>query len=87
MLEVFRIAARSVQGVEGFSATTVNQPFYQGSVAAMKERGGNPVAVEADQPFTGNLPLAPLPLPAFDLASIQILTFPTSSKPSHLYLA
>ncbi|KAH6612421.1 FAD binding domain protein [Boeremia exigua] len=55
ILEVFRAAARGVEGVEGFSATTVNQPFFQGSVAAMKARGGNPVAVEADRPFTVSL--------------------------------
>ncbi|KAH7033997.1 hypothetical protein B0J12DRAFT_582453, partial [Macrophomina phaseolina] len=55
LLEIFRNESRSVQGVDGFSAITVTQPFFEGSVAAMKVRGGNPVSVQADGPFTVKL--------------------------------
>lgn len=75
LLEIFRNESRSVQGVEGFSATSVTQPFFEGSVAAMKVRGGNPVSVEAGGPFTGEFPSSVVSL----CADIHILDHQSSS--------
>lgn len=53
IVQNWRNGIRSGCFPEGISSNVVTQPLWEGAIRAMKKRGGNPVAIEADGPLTG----------------------------------
>ncbi|KZZ92812.1 FAD binding domain protein [Moelleriella libera RCEF 2490] len=52
IVQNWRNGIRSGCFPEGISSNVVTQPLWEGAIRAMKKRGGNPVAIEADGPLT-----------------------------------
>lgn len=56
-IQIFKEEVRAVRTVEGLTPNFICYPLHSNAIAKMKERGGNALGIDQDEPLFSKLPL------------------------------